>query len=82
MRRTHRILAALMAALMLCAVLAGCEKTPKVEVTLPDKTGAAVESSIYVAKIDGLSESFVMGADISSIISLEDSGVKFYDWTG
>ena len=38
--------------------------------------------SINIQKIDGLSEDFIRGVDISSVISLEQSGVKFYDVWG
>ena len=38
--------------------------------------------SITVPKVEGLSDDFVMGADVSSLISLENSGVKFYDFQG
>ncbi len=41
-----------------------------------------VDASIFVKKVNGLSQDFIMGADISSLISLEDSGVKFYDEDG
>ena len=38
--------------------------------------------SLYVKKVEGLSDDFIMGCDISSVISLENSGVKFYDYDG
>ena len=37
---------------------------------------------ISVPKIDGLSEDFITGADISSLLSLEASGRVFYDFNG
>ena len=39
-------------------------------------------NTIYVRKIENLDEDFIMGADVSSVISLENSGVKFYDFEG
>lgn len=39
-----------------------------------------VQSSINVEKVEGISEDTIKGVDISSIISLEQSGVKFYDF--
>lgn len=39
-----------------------------------------VQSSINVEKVEGISNDTIKGVDISSIISLEDSGVKFYDF--
>ncbi|MBR1832141.1 MAG: glycosyl hydrolase 53 family protein, partial [Ruminiclostridium sp.] len=43
---------------------------------------AIPSDTLYVKKIDGLSDDFIMGCDISSVISLENSGVKFYDYDG
>lgn len=40
-----------------------------------------VESTIYVDKV-ALNDDFITGADISSYLSLVDSGVKFYDYDG
>lgn len=37
------------------------------------------EADIFVKKVDGLSADFIKGVDISSILSLEESGVKFYN---
>lgn len=41
-----------------------------------------VQSEIFVERVDGLSEDFIKGVDISSIIALEDSGVTFYNEAG
>lgn len=41
-----------------------------------------VEAEINVSRIDGLSEDFMCGADISSIKSEYESGVKYYDFDG
>ena len=38
--------------------------------------------TLWVKKIDGLKDDFIMGCDISSVISLEEAGVKFYDYDG
>ncbi len=45
-----------------------------------ENTTVSDSDTLYVRKIEGLSEDFIMGCDISSIISLENSGVKFYDY--
>ena len=42
----------------------------------------AEECSLYVKNIEGLSEDFIMGVDVSSVLSLEAAGVKFYDHDG
>lgn len=42
-------------------------------------TGA---NGIFVQKVNGLSEDFIKGVDVSSYISIRDSGVTFKDWDG
>lgn len=37
-------------------------------------------NAIYIRKIENLPDDFIMGMDVSSVISLENSGVKFYDY--
>ena len=39
-------------------------------------------SDIYVEKIDGISDDFIRGMDASEVLSLENSGVKYYDYDG
>ncbi|MBQ7358932.1 MAG: glycosyl hydrolase 53 family protein [Lachnospiraceae bacterium] len=41
-----------------------------------------VEAEIYVERVKGLSDDFIGGVDISSYVSLKNSGVKFYDFEG
>jgi arabinogalactan endo-1,4-beta-galactosidase len=41
-----------------------------------------VEGELFVERVKGLSPDFIRGADISSLLSLEASGVKFYDFDG
>lgn len=38
--------------------------------------------TLYVEKVENMKSDFILGMDISSIISLEDAGVKFYDYDG
>lgn len=45
-------------------------------------TSQPVTSDIFVKKVEGLSSDFIKGVDVSSIISLEQSGVKFYNEQG
>ncbi len=49
---------------------------------LSSDTSQPVAANIFVKKIDGLSSDFIKGVDVSSILSLEQSGVKFYDEQG
>lgn len=41
-----------------------------------------VESDIFVKRVAGIDEDFIKGVDVSSIIALDDSGVKFYNEAG
>ncbi len=38
--------------------------------------------TLHVSKIENLSEDFIMGMDASSVISLENAGVKYYNFNG
>lgn len=51
-------------------------KQVSTDTTLP------VPADIFVKKVEGLQPDFIKGVDISSIISLENSGVKFYNEGG
>lgn len=41
-----------------------------------------IVSDIFVEKVEGISDDFIHGVDISSVIALEQSGVKFYNQDG
>ena len=41
-----------------------------------------MNADINVEKINGLSEDFIKGVDVSSYVSLKESGVVFRDWAG
>lgn len=41
-----------------------------------------VEAEVYVERVPGLSNDFFSGVDVSSYISLKNSGVKYYDYDG
>ncbi|MFT4280176.1 glycosyl hydrolase 53 family protein [Microbacterium sp.] len=59
------------------ALILGVSATP----AMAADTGP-VDADIYVEKVDGLSPDFTMGVDISSYLSLIDSGVVFRDDAG
>ena len=44
-------------------------------------TGAKADDTLYVKKAE-LSDDFILGMDVSSFISLENSGVRYYDAQG
>nr|WP_144921828.1 glycosyl hydrolase 53 family protein [Paenibacillus bovis] len=52
--------------------------TPQVNENIPEP----VEADIFVKRVAGLDDDFIKGVDISSIIALENSGVRFYDYDG
>ena len=39
-------------------------------------------SSLYVRKVENLSQDFIFGMDVSSVLAEEASGVKYYDFSG
>ena len=39
-------------------------------------------SSLYVKKVDGLADDFIMGMDLSSVLAEEASGVRYYGFSG
>jgi len=49
----------------------------------PNKIKTNVSSeALYVEKVENLTDEFIMGMDASCVPSLEDSGVKYYDYDG
>jgi len=40
------------------------------------------DPGIWVEKVDGLPSDFILGVDVSSVLALEKSGVKFYNFEG
>lgn len=85
---------ALMAAVL---ILGGCAKENKAvesdvpqsieesavfEEYVPNKPAGPVESDIFVTPIEGISDDFIRGMDISSLLVQEASGVKYYDFEG
>lgn len=74
-----RVLSVVLLMAMAVSLLSGCG-TSKYEVELP--TELVENAEIFVNPVEGISDDFIKGMDISSILSLEDSGVKFYNEAG
>lgn len=53
----------------------------KLKQTSTDTT-TPVQADIFVQKVPGLKSDFIKGVDVSSILSLEQSGVRFYNEQG
>ena len=57
------------------------------ETDIPESVETAEEvepvpADIVVERVPGISEDFITGADLSSYVSLKNSGVQFYDYEG
>ena len=65
--------------LLLLGALTGCnaDKSDKEKVDLVTSS-----DSLYVKQVENLDENFIMGMDASSVISLEQGGVKYYGYDG
>ena len=75
-----RAMAAALTAAMLCGMLAGCkEKEAVYDANLPTE---AVEAPIYVEAIGDMSDDFIRGVDISTVLVQEASGVVYYNEAG
>ncbi len=76
-----RIISAFLTAMMLLGCVAGCGKDEKAayEPVLPTEKE---EADIFVEPIEGLSEDFIKGMDISTVIVQEESGVVYYNEAG
>lgn len=63
----------LLLSLISMVTLTGCNKTSYTKFP---------SDSLYVKKVNNLSDDFIMGMDASSVIAEENSGVKYYDFDG
>jgi arabinogalactan endo-1,4-beta-galactosidase len=88
MKKMHKRAMALCLTAALCSGLfAGCggEKNTAETQQATEAQAADVQtesSDIYVEKIDGISDDFIRGMDASEVLSLENNGVKYYDYDG
>ena len=70
-----------MALLLACILLVGCDKGAWEEPGVIPTT--KIEGSdLYVEKVENLPEDFIMGMDASCVPALEKSGVKYYNFKG
>lgn len=63
-------------------LLGSCGGNKKEVIEKEEVTKVTSSDSIYVRKVDNIDDDFIMGMDASSVISLEQSGVKYYDYEG
>ena len=72
MRKTIKFL---LLPVMMVASLSSCSKSQTSYTKVKSDT-------LFAKKIEGLSDEFIMGMDVSSVIAEEQSGVKYYDFEG
>ena len=61
------------------AVTATADATDVITFSQPE---GPEESTVYVEPVDGISDDFYRGMDISAVLALENSGVKYYNFDG
>ena len=49
---------------------------------IPAGSGEEAASGLYVKKVENLPDDFFFGMDVSSVLSEEESGVRYYDFNG
>ena len=78
----NKILVCALAVIVLC--LPSCSKSPEInDDWRPNDMKTTVTSdSLYVKKVENLTDDFIMGMDASCVPALEASGVKYYDYDG
>ena len=92
-----KVLTSLLCISMAVSMLAGCgsrndnesteaskesQSQNTIEVTTFDMPTGPEESDIYVEPIDGISDDFIRGMDVSAVLSVENSGVRYYNFDG
>lgn len=61
------------------AVTATADATDVITFSQPE---GPEESTVYVEPVDGISDDFYRGMDVSAVLALENSGVKYYNFDG
>lgn len=92
-----KVLTSLLCISMAVSMLAGCgsrngngstevskesQSQNTIEVTTFDMPTGPEESDIYVEPVDGISDDFIRGMDASAVLSVENSGAKYYNFDG
>ena len=81
MKRFMRVIALLLTALTVLIPTVSCRK--KAPDWRPNQIKTDVHSdSLYVKKVEGMPDDFILGMDASCVPSLEAGGVKYYDHNG
>ena len=78
-KKKYAVLAAVMAA---AAILTACTSLPSESASATDGIPGISSDSLYVKKVENLSDDFILGMDASCVPALEKGGVKYYDADG
>ncbi len=81
MNKKYAIVALCLVLTLVIGTVAGCKDTTIDPFELKPVEGVSSDS-LYVKKVDGLADDFIMGMDASCVPALEASGVKYYDYDG
>ena len=74
-----KLLSVVLLVAMLASLLSGCGES-EYQVELP--TGLVENDEIFVTPVEGITDDFIRGMDISTVLVQEASGVKYYDEDG
>jgi len=74
-----RILPLVLSCTLAVSAFTGCGKKAGNDYKAPEE---ALVSDIYVEPVQGISDEFIRGVDISEVIAEENSGVKYYNFNG
>ncbi|MGN1067012.1 MAG: glycosyl hydrolase 53 family protein [Candidatus Fimimonas sp.] len=79
--KTKRLLCVVIGLVLLLSatLLTACD--PSRPIAIKPKKGITSET-LHVSKVENLADDFVFGMDASSVLSLEKSGVKYFDFDG
>ena len=78
-KKKYAVLAAVIAA---AAILTACTSLPSESASATDGIPGISSDSLYVKKVENLSDDFILGMDASCVPALEKGGVKYYDADG
>lgn len=90
MKKNLKTIAASLLALLFPLTIASCDNTssstssssPESSSSFVNQSNEVTSDSLYVKKVENLSEDFIMGMDASCVPSLEAGGVEYYDFEG
>lgn len=84
MRRYKKRLTCGVIAILTISSLAGCGETQtkqpaRIDIVMPEESE---EAEIFVASVENISDDFIRGMDASSVLAVENSGAKYYNFAG